>query len=126
MAYLTKFWDKQEPINGVPADEVLKDAFLKNARRVFLGYDEETGIITRMESVDVIKLSNKLVNFTDQQVIDWYKEDMNKEPDPTPETPVEQAPSQSELDIMESQAAIYEQNAAILEQLSTLTAASSN
>lgn len=124
MANLAKIWDRQSPINGVAAEEILKDAFMRNARELFIVYDEETNIVTRIESVDVIKMNNKLSGYTDQQVMDWYIEDMEKpvpEPEPVPETP-----SQAELDIMETQIALFEQSSMILEAVSTLQASSAS
>lgn len=64
------FWNKQTPINGVAAEELLRDPFFANARSLFLV--REGSIVTRIESVDVIRSNNKLDEMTDEQVAQWY------------------------------------------------------
>ena len=73
----TSIWDKQSAINGVAAKEILKDSFFENARKVFLVSDDND-IVLRIESVDVIKQNNNLQDKTDDEVIAWYLEDMQK------------------------------------------------
>ena len=73
----TTIWDKKSAINGVEAEEILKDNFLAKARKVFL-ISDDNDIVLRIESVDVIKQNHYLQDKTDDEVIAWYLEDMQK------------------------------------------------
>ena len=72
-------WDKKSTINGVAAEDILKDSFFANARKIFLVRDS-SDVVLRIESVDVIKQNNALQDKTDDEVIAWYIEDMKKPP----------------------------------------------
>lgn len=76
---IIEFWDKKSPVNGVSAEELLKDNFFKNARRLFLIKDDITGIVSNIESVDVIK-SNLEMNASDEEVAQAYLDSMMIQP----------------------------------------------
>lgn len=77
------FWDKKTPINGVEATEILKDAFFRNARKLFLLKDSVSGLITNIESVDVIKSTLELSADTPDSDVPTkyvqYLEDLEKQ-----------------------------------------------
>ena len=109
-----------EPINGVSAMEVLKDNFFKNARKLFLIYDDETGIVSQIQSLDVIKSNNsKYSGKTDEEVMQLFLEEQLNPP--TPEPTLEDT---AMIELMEGQLSLYEQNTQILTILETAFAAS--
>lgn len=120
MAIAAKWWDKEEPINGVEASEILKDNFFKNARKLFLIYDNEIEpiLVSQIQSVDIIKSNNKWQSLSDDEVMAAYLEEQLNPP-----TPPEPEPDPVEtglLDLMDAQAMVYEQNYMILETLTSM------
>ena len=100
--------------------EVLKDNFFKNARKLFLIYDDETGIVSQIQSLDVIKSNNsKYSGKTDEEVMQLFLEEQLNPPTPEP-TPEDTAM----VELMEGQLSLYEQNTQILTILETASAAS--
>lgn len=105
-------------INGVKAEKVLQDNFFKNARKLFLIYDDETNQVSQIQSLDIIKSGNKKYSGkSDDEVLALYLEDQINPPAPQPS---EQ--DQANLDMMEAQLTIYEQNAQILDILNNSNA----
>nr|DAQ05509.1 MAG TPA: Acyl-CoA carboxylase epsilon subunit [Crassvirales sp.] len=68
-----EFWDRKSPINGLEAEKILKDVFFKNARKLFLVKDNETGVVYNIENVDIIKDVVSLPgNPTDEEIAQAY------------------------------------------------------
>ena len=57
-----EIWDKKSPINGVDAEEILKDNMLKNASDVILikSPNTDNNNVLYVESVDTLKINNRL------------------------------------------------------------------
>lgn len=70
-----QFWDKESPINGIEASEILKDAFFRSASSIFLIVDSYSHRVTNIENTDVIRSTLSLgEEYTDQEVADQYLE----------------------------------------------------
>lgn len=94
-----EFWNKQTPINGVEAGDILKDSFFSNARSIFLIVDENR-VVTRIESVDVVKSNNGWNDKTDEEVATCYLDSIIN----PPITPIENLPAtKKELQILGQQ-----------------------
>lgn len=76
-----EFWDKESPVNGVPASEILKDVFFNNARSLFLIKDDITSIVSNIESVDIIRSNMEMgTEYTDEEVAEAYLNFMENPP----------------------------------------------
>lgn len=84
--YTYEIWDKQSPINGVPAEEILKDNTLKNASAIILikSPNADNNNVLYVESVDVLKSNNRLRSgLTPEEVAQYqieYLEEMRNTP----------------------------------------------
>lgn len=60
--FIYEIWDKKSPINGVDAEEILKDNMLKNASDVILikSPNADNNNVLYVESVDTLKMNNRL------------------------------------------------------------------
>ena len=84
--YTYEIWDKQSPINGVPAEEILKDNTLKNASAIILikSPNADNNNVLCVESVDVLKSNNRLRSgLTPEEVAQYqieYLEELRNTP----------------------------------------------
>lgn len=85
--YIYEIWDKKTPINGVPAEEMLKDNTLKNASNVILikSPNADDNNIVHVESVDVLKINNRLRSNLTATEVGEYQIDLLEEMRNTPQ-----------------------------------------
>lgn len=74
-----EFWNKKTPINGVEANEILKDNFFKNARSLFLIKNGDQ--VTNIENVDVVKTVIEM-DGTDEEIAQAYLDYMEMQNNP--------------------------------------------
>lgn len=75
VSYEYEIWDRITPINGVPADEILKDISLRNSSSIFLVRNMNNGKVEFVESVDTIKGNEVLRrDLTAEEVAGFYVE----------------------------------------------------
>lgn len=123
MALKAILWDRTSPINKVPAAKILEQEFYANMDTIMLVQDDDTKRTTEIQDISNLRMTYKLPtkDYTDQQVCDWYQTNVVDAPAPEPE-PEQQLPTQTELDLMDGQALLFEQTSQILAAVSTPTA----
>lgn len=122
MALKAVIWDRKSPINGVPAEKILADQFYANMYKIMIVQDDETLRCTEIQDIAQIKMSYKLSGYTDEQVVAYYQENVIDAPAPEP-VPEVVMPTQTELDLMDGQALLFEQTSQILEAVTTASQA---
>lgn len=80
---IIEFWDKESPVNGVPANKILEDAFFSNARSLFLIKDDVANVVSNIESVDIIRSNMEMgTEYTDEDVAEAYLDFVENPPQP--------------------------------------------
>lgn len=120
MALKAILWDRTSPINKVPAAKILEQEFYANMDTIMLVQDDDTKRTTEIQDISNIRMTHKLPtkDYTDLQVCEWYQTNVIDAPTPEP-APVEETPTQTELDLMDGQALLFEQTSQILAAVST-------